>query len=210
VDYVIKELSNKTPFVLVQNVFDENELDSIHKELDFLQSRENLWLDPKDSGAAKDLENMPLKKNKGIWVNSIYANPEASAILTNNMKLYNSGVAQQIAMEHSWFEYFLHNAEFTTLLSYYEDSDHYKPHRDHAVLTTLTWLYKEPKKFEGGDLILNDEATVACTNNMTLIIPSTCMHEVTPILLEEEARGQGLGRYTITTFISVKPTAVES
>jgi len=209
VDYVIKELSNKTPFVLVQNVFDENELDSIHKELDFLQSRENLWLEPKDSGAAKDLENMLLKKNKGIWVNSIYANPEASAILTNNMKLYNSGVAQQIAMEHSWFEYFLHNAEFTTLLSYYEDSDHYKPHRDHAVLTTLTWLYKEPKKFEGGELILNDEATVACTNNMTLIIPSTCMHEVTPILLEEEARGQGLGRYTITTFISVKP-AVES
>lgn len=208
-DYVIKELSNKTPFVLVQNVFDENELDSIHKELDFLQSRENLWLEPKDSGAAKDLENMLLKKNKGIWVNSIYANPEASAILTNNMKLYNSGVAQQIAMEHSWFEYFLHNAEFTTLLSYYEDSDHYKPHRDHAVLTTLTWLYKEPKKFEGGELILNDEATVACTNNMTLIIPSTCMHEVTPILLEEEARGQGLGRYTITTFISVKP-AVES
>lgn len=204
-DYVIKELSNKTPFVLVQNVFDENELDSIHKELDFLHSRESLWLEPEDSGAARDFDNAPLKKNKGIWVNSIYANPEASSILTNNMKLYNSGVAQQIAMEHSWFEYFIHNAEFTTLLSYYEDSDHYKAHRDHAVLTTLTWIYKEPKKFQGGDLILNDEATIACTNNVTLILPSTCMHEVTPILLEEEARGQGLGRYTITTFISVKP-----
>lgn len=205
-DYVIKELSNKTPFVLVQNVFDEDELDSIYKELDFLQSREALWLEPKDSGAALDSENTPLKKNKGVWINSIYANTEASAILTNNMKLYNSGVAQQIAMEHSWFEYFLYNAEFTTLLSYYEDSDHYKPHRDHAVLTTLTWVYKEPKAFSGGDLVLNDEATVACSNNVTLIIPSTCMHEVTPILMEDSWKNQGLGRYTITTFISVKQT----
>lgn len=201
----IAELSNKAPFALIQNLYSEEELSSIFAELDYLQTRKGLWLDPNKSGSAKDLETEELlKKNKCIWLNHIYKNNEASAVLTSNMKLYSSGAAKQLAESHYMFEYLIHNSQFSTLLSYYEDSDSYKAHRDQSVLTTLTWFYKEPKVFQGGDMVLNSEATVECLNSLMLIIPSTVLHEVTPIVLPSEYQNQGLGRYTITTFVTVK------
>lgn len=201
----IAELSNKAPFALIQNLYSEEELSSIFAELDYLQTRKGLWLDPDKSGSAKHLETEELlKKNKCIWLNHIYKNNEASAVLTSNMKLYSSGAAKQLAESHYMFEYLIHNSQFSTLLSYYEDSDSYKAHRDQSVLTTLTWFYKEPKVFQGGDMVLNSEATVECLNSLMLIIPSTVLHEVTPIILPSEYQDQGFGRYTVTTFVTVK------
>jgi len=201
----IGELSNKAPFVLIQNLYTEEEISQIMAELDYLQTRKNLWVGPEKSGSAKDKDTEELLKNNScIWLNHVYKNNDASAILTSNMKLYSSGLAKQLAESHYIFEYLIHNSEFTTLLSYYEDSNRYKPHRDQSVLTTLTWFYKEPKKFEGGDFILNSEATIDCVNNLMLIIPSTVMHEVTPVVLPSEYQNQGFGRYTVTTFVTVK------
>jgi len=198
----VLNLPDGSPFAIIKDLYSEAEKDSILKELDYLQSRRPLWLDPEHSGTAKDQENTPLKFNKCIWMNTLYKTNEASAILTNNLKIYSDGIAARIAQENPWFKYLIYNSEFTTLLSYYENQEHYKSHRDSSVLTTLTWFYKEPKSFEGGDLVLEKETTVKCTSNTMVIIPSTTLHEVTPILLPEESRSQGLGRYTITTFVT--------
>lgn len=202
--HTISSLPDGSPFALIQNMYSESEHKEIMAELRYLYSRKNLWLDPEDSGTAKDTStNENLKNNKCIWLNQIYKTLDASAILTYNMKLYKSGFAKTLASEHPWFKYLIYNSEFTTLLSYYENSEYYKAHRDRSVLTTLTWFYEEPKKFEGGNLILEENATVECINNAMLIIPSTTLHEVTPIILSENDLNQGLGRYTITTFVSI-------
>ena len=202
-EYEIKELQNKTPYVYIKNLYSEEELSELFSELDYLQSRPSIWLDPEASGSAMTPENTPLKANKGLWINHLYKQEGVSAILSHNMKIYSTGLAQKIAIEHSWFEYLLINSRFSTLLSYYENNNHYKPHRDHAVLTTLTWLYKEPKKFEGGELTLNEEAKIPCENNSMLIFPSTCLHEVSPVLFKD-TNNKGMGRYTITTFVTLQ------
>ena len=204
-EYEIKELQNKTPYVYITNLYSEEELSELFSELDYLQSRPSIWLDPEASGSAMTPENDPLKQNKGIWMNHIYKQVEASAVLSHNMKIYSTGLAQKIAIEHSWFEYLLLNSRFSTLLSYYENNSHYKPHRDQAVLTTLTWLYKEPKQFEGGEITLNNEETLPCDSNSMIIFPSTCLHEVSPVLLNNTSE-KGMGRYTITTFVVLQET----
>ena len=204
-EYEIKELQNKTPYVYIKNVYSEEELSELFSELDYLQTRPSIWLDPEASGSAMTPENDPLKQNKGIWMNHIYKQDEASAILSHNLKIYSSGLAQKIAIEHSWFEYLILNSRFSTLLSYYENNNHYKPHRDQAVLTTLTWLYKEPKQFEGGEITLNEEDVLPCENNSMIIFPSTCIHEVSPVILKNP-ESKGMGRYTITTFVVLQET----
>ena len=207
-EYEIKELQNKTPYVYIKNLYSEEELSELFSELDYLQTRPSIWLDPEASGSAMTPENSPLKQNRGIWMNHIYKQVEASAILSHNMKIYDTGLAQKIAIEHSWFEYLLLNSRFSTLLSYYENNSHYKPHRDQSVLTTLTWLYKEPKQFEGGDLTLNQETKIPCENNSMIIFPSTCIHEVSPVLLNNTTE-KGMGRYTITTFVVLQESQTD-
>lgn len=198
----ITELSNKAPFAVIQNVYTENELSEILLELDYLISRPGIWKNPSDSGSAIDHEGNKLKKNKAIFLNLLYSDTNASAILTNNMKFCsNDQVLTGLLQSHAWFEYVLHNSEYTTLLSYYEESDYYEAHRDKSVLTALTWVYKEPKSFEGGNLILNNEATIECTNNMTVLFPSVVLHEVTPVVMKSHASDRGMGRFTITNFI---------
>jgi len=198
----VLNLPDGSPFAIIKDLYNPEEQESLLKELDYLQSRKSLWLDPEDSGTAQDQGKNPLKSNKCIWMNSLYKNSEASAILTNNLKIYNDGIAAHIAEEHSWFKYLLYNSEFTTLLSYYENEGHYKAHRDSSVLTTLTWFYKEPKLFDGGDLVLENEKIIKCSSNTMVIIPSTTLHEVTPIILESSNINKGLGRYTVTTFVT--------
>ena len=199
-NYEIKELKNKTPYAYITDLYSEEELSELFSELDYLQSRPSIWLDPEKSGSAMTPDNTPLKQNRGIWMNHIYKQDNASAILSHNMKIYETGLAQNLATEHSWFEYLILNSRFSTLLSYYENNNHYKPHRDQAVLTTLTWLYKEPKQFEGGEITLNNEDIVPCDNNSMIIFPSTCIHEVSPVVMKN-TDSIGMGRYTITTFV---------
>ena len=208
-EYEIKELTNKTPYVYIKDLYSEEELSELFLELDYLQSRQGIWLDPEQSGSAMTPDKIPLKNNKGLWINNLYKQVEVSAILSHNMKLYSSGLAQTLALEHSWFEYLIQNSRFSTLLSYYENSAEYKPHRDRSVLTTLTWLYKEPKQFQGGKLTLNDEVGFDCQSNSMLIFPSTCIHEVSPVILEETEK-PGMGRYSITTFVTLEESQTDS
>ena len=61
-EYEIKELQNKTPYVYIKNVYSEEELSEIFSELDYLQTRPSIWLDPEASGSAMTPENNPLKQ----------------------------------------------------------------------------------------------------------------------------------------------------
>ena len=88
-----------------------------------------------------------------------------------------------------------------TQVGYYENNDEYGLHHDHSVVTSLTWLYKEPKKFTGGDLYIGDsEIKIECVNNRTLVFPSMIRHKVNTIHMEEEHLNQRLGRYCISQF----------
>ena len=91
------------------------------------------------------------------------------------------------------------------MLFYYEDSDYYAPHRDDSVITILNWDYKEPKSFEGGDIVFPfyDNYKINIDRRTTLLFPSAISHEVEAVKMEQEDLGQQKGRYVLTTFANI-------
>ena len=63
-------------------------------------------------------------------------------------------------------------------------------------------MYKQPKLFEGGNLILTDYGyQFEPWFNRTYIMPGVVEHEVTEVTMKAEDCGKGLGRYCISNFI---------
>ena len=91
------------------------------------------------------------------------------------------------------------------LISYYEESNYYESHADHSTMTFLFWIWDESdgKKFTGGNLKFTDfNIEIECKNNCGVLFPGPINHEVTKIEMPEEYKGQGLGRFAISEFIS--------
>lgn len=69
--------------------------------------------------------------------------------------------------------------------------------------TAIIWFFKEPKRFEGGNLRLTElNETIECMHNRLIIFPSYYSHEVDELKLDEKYRNKGLGRFSITHFYS--------
>jgi len=93
------------------------------------------------------------------------------------------------------------------LVSYYEDNDYYKPHHDTFSFTCLIWMVREPRKFTGGDFILNEpDIEIKLKNNRMVLFPCSYLHEVTPINFTEKVPEEmGWGRFTLTHFYYAVP-----
>ncbi len=84
----------------------------------------------------------------------------------------------------------------------YPQGGKYHPHRDafgavNRVLTAVIYLHKEPKRFQGGDILLHDEpeddrkspawfTRYVPAANSVIFFPSTCLHEVTQVFNDAE------------------------
>ena len=90
------------------------------------------------------------------------------------------------------------------LVNYYEDEDYYQPHSDDATITAITFFYKTPKYFDGGDLILEEKLNVECVSNRCVIFPSITLHAVSKIKLDQSQQLLNYGRFSITQFLSYK------
>ena len=90
-----------------------------------------------------------------------------------------------------------------SLLSYYDDGAYYLPHHDNTVVSIISWLWKEPKRFEGGDFVFEDyKLTIKCKHNSAVAFPGTTLHGVTPITMEDQYKDEGLGRYSLSHFLN--------
>lgn len=203
-DHIDIELKSGIPVQIINNLYNDEELRLIWEELEFLTYPHKL-LGPNDTNSAT--ENGVIQKNNlGIFLDDIWQNRNLSNILMMNRKIFENNM-EVLRRSSSWFfQNFTCNTD-TTLLSYYENNDYYKPHYDLAVVTVLTWFFREPKCFDGGDLILWDQDekhVIEVMNNRTVVIPSFLIHEVTPISMKEQYQGQKLGRYCMTQFLGYK------
>ena len=185
------------PHIIVDDLYNENELSMIWEELNFI-CRPNKMDLPSKSESAFDGDEI-LKKNKLIWVDQIYTNRKYSNILDLNRKTFTT-----ISHDHWLFKNF-NASQDTTLISYYENENYYKKHVDSAILTCLTWFYKEPKRFEGGDVIFsieNKEKIVKIKNNKCVIFPSMIHHAVINVKMGEKYTGNLNGRICMTQFLT--------
>lgn len=189
----------KEPFeyIIIDDTYTEEELKLIFLELNFW-SDSNKLMDPEHTASAKWPDGTSKKKNKGLFLDDAYTNRNYSNILKLNRKIYEIQTEQPSVILN-----FLKDSNYdSTLISYYENLDCYKAHKDSSIITAVTYLYKQPKAFEGGDLLITDYGIAfEPWFNRTYIMFGVLEHEVIEIKMNNKDCGKGLGRYCISNFI---------
>lgn len=187
------------PAIIIDGFYDNAELELINSELDELSSHTegNPFFNKEESfNAVKDL-----KDNKSLFLDNYYSGRRhESRILSFNRKLFPilNDLKENVSKDN-WFFGNLVIEDDYTLISYYDDGGHFLPHRDKNILTSLTWLFNQPKKFTGGDLTFPDYDTqVECVYNRMIAFPGMIRHEVDRLSLPSDVNSHG--RWCITQF----------
>ena len=193
------------PYVLIDDFYDQSELDRIWEELDYLCNPKRMGRSSIERGAAANIYSdgteQSIKNTWDMFLDTFFISRDSSNILEINRKLIN----QEIFKNHPhWlFNHLDALNEDNTQILYYENNDEYKPHRDLARLTGITWFYREPKKFTGGNLRFpRFDMEIECKHNRVILFPSSIHHGVDKVSMEEKDMGKKLGRFTMTQFLS--------
>jgi Rps23 Pro-64 3,4-dihydroxylase Tpa1-like proline 4-hydroxylase len=188
------------PYIEIENFYTSEELNLIWEEIDFLYYDHKI---ERSTGSAK-MSGKPLKSNRCIYLDELYKqNRHLSNILTLNRKLYSNNF-KLFKSHKSWFFQSVQGTSDYTAFSFYENGDHYLPHKDAYYITSLFWTFKEPKKFVGGDFVFSQyDHKIEVQNNKMLIFPSQITHHVTPVLMDNEYCNQKMGRVCISHFLQV-------
>ena len=188
------------PFAVIDNFFNDFEREKILTELEFIRPH---LAGPGGSGGAVSEQGEQLKFNSSLWLTDFYSDPLKSSIYNLTRQYQDPDLLFEIGQK-TWFPRMLNayqKIEAIQLL-YYESNSSYDTHIDTAFLTFLYWIYKEPRKFEGGDLVLEEDSRIECKPNRLLIFPSFAKHRVTPVKMTE--RADGYGRYCISNFVHLQ------
>tara|TARA_B100000029_G_scaffold501398_1_gene574676 strand:- start:545 stop:1207 length:663 start_codon:yes stop_codon:yes gene_type:complete len=191
------------PYIIVDDIYTEEELEVLWKWFDLLHPR---LMSGDKTGSAKHFGELR-KKNNGIFITHEELKEAGNTahvpdIIEVNRKTF--GLINQLKDSVDYNQWWIKNiltCEDRTLVSYYEDSDYYKKHNDCAEITALTWFYREPKRYEGGDFKFSDYGIpIECKNNRTLIFPSMIHHEVSEVKMKRKYKGKKLGRWVMSQF----------
>jgi Rps23 Pro-64 3,4-dihydroxylase Tpa1-like proline 4-hydroxylase len=190
------------PYLVIDNWFSEKELNSIWKELEFYSEREKLARSEDNlTVTPTDLQKNPLAFSYRIYLDNFYKfeKRNISTILNCQKKFQTLDFYDKIKSIPMARQFPNTNGD-TSQVSYYENGDHFKSHYDVFQFTILIWLFKEPKKFEGGDLLFDElNEKIEVKNNRLLFFPSYYIHSVDEIKMQNDIN-IGYGRYCITHF----------
>ena len=210
----VKAYKEPFPHLIIENFYDEKELELIWEELKYY-TKPNKLLEVKDYMGVSGYTNA-----KAIELDSVYLNftkiqnptnlkvnyRNLSNILTVNRKLFTNEITKEYAQIHDCCNVILYTNIDNTKLRYYHDGEYYKPHID-VMFHTLAFSYfhKEPKSFSGGELYFpyyNYE--FPCHNNTIIIFPAWVEHGVREVEIKNSDYYDGLGRYAITSFLKTE------
>tara|TARA_Y100000592_G_scaffold94511_1_gene159407 strand:- start:1010 stop:1666 length:657 start_codon:yes stop_codon:yes gene_type:complete len=193
------------PVLFIDNYYSSDEEKLIWKELDFyLSNHKNTFIRTEKT---RDVAQFEDGNPKGIAyrvpISTMY-DPEflkcSSIFNLYNKQKTNHFKKLILDTFHNSRVFFTSNTD-STVLTYYEENDKYDCHYDNSTFTTLIWFYKQPKKFNGGDLILEESGVqLECLHNRMVIFPGYYAHEVTPVKWIDKVDEFGWGRFTITHF----------
>lgn len=193
---------DKYKVIILDNFYEPHEYVDILDECLFLSKRDKMKL-PEETGTALSEQKKPLKKNKALFLDSEFKNRNTSDILYHNRKIFNNLIADELAKIDIYYRYLKLCESDTTLVSYYENEGYYDSHSDASVITCITWIFKEPKSFSGGNIFFEDDKnnSINCVNNRTIFFPSFLNHSIDKVMMDESKIGLGFGRFSITNFI---------
>jgi len=189
------------PHLIYHNFYDDDELELIWEELKFLTKPDKL-VEAKDFGGVVDKTN-----SHALALDDVFRNyRKVSNILTVNRKLFRNDVMQPFADLHGCCRIANHSNYDITKIRYYHNGEYYEPHTDMPFqYLAFSYFYKEPKKFEGGDLFFPQyDYELSCENNSMIIFPGWVEHGVKKVQIENSDYFQGYGRYCISSFFGFK------
>jgi Rps23 Pro-64 3,4-dihydroxylase Tpa1-like proline 4-hydroxylase len=191
--YIINE---PVPYLLMEDVYSEEELKLVHQELEFLHPK----LQNPEFTESASITGDVIKNNTGIFLDSVYLNRNFSDILRINRKFFRQEVFDLAALCHPSLRLIQTSKRDSTLISYYDNGDYYKPHIDSSTISIVGWVYKEPKNFTGGDFFFSDyNIKVEPKNNSFIMFLSCYKHEVDEVIMTDSNKYFS-GRFSITTF----------
>jgi hypothetical protein len=194
--------------VVIDNFYTEEQLKEIMLELKWLTKPAVLCREDKLSSAV-DESGFSLTSKTGVFLEQVFKNWEHSAIIKYGFEQMSTDIFKtNILKYNTLFKTIFACNSRTHLVSYYENADYYKKHTDVAVFTLLNYFYKEPKQFDGGDIILHSynsekKATIEIKNNRVVLIASATTHEVSEIKSKLNNTLSGNGRYCSATFFNI-------
>ena len=192
------------PHIIINNLYTEEELRLIWRELEFYTHPGKL-LEAEGFGGVVGKTN-----SHAIVLNDLY-NPNAIGVISNivrinqdNKKYFNDYV-EKFSKIHDCCSGFVDWDQSTTKVRYYHDGEYYIPHRD----TSYSWLlfsyfHKKPKKFTGGELFFPDyDYEYNCDHNSAILIPGWVKHGVKEVKIDNSDYYDGYGRYAVTLFHNI-------
>jgi len=192
---------DKLPIAIIDNFYTNEELNLLGVEINFLLSGNDKFLSAELSNSALDpVTNKPLRRSKTIVLDKVYIDRNISNILAVSNKIFDDEIIKLLVKEHGFFRFLKHSNQDCTKLHLYLDNDGYDKHTDGSVITSLSWLFDNPKNFEGGDLEIENSINIECVFNRTVLIPSLLLHKVTDIKI---LNNEHSGRFCIAKFIGV-------
>jgi Rps23 Pro-64 3,4-dihydroxylase Tpa1-like proline 4-hydroxylase len=158
-----------------------------------------LLLTPDNTASAVGNNKQLLKRNHGAFIEE-----KSSSVVEIDYKIIkDKSILSSIIQYNSLYRMLTSMNKTSTLLSYYTDGDYYETHTDAAMFTMIVWIYKEPKIFSGGELILygpdNKEIKIECLNNRVVLFPSCTPHSVSKVTMPDI---HDAGRFCVTHFFN--------
>jgi hypothetical protein len=196
--------------VVIDNFYSEEQLKEIMLELKWLTKPSIMMDHNRLSSAVDEYTLKPLTSKKGVFLETIFKDWMHSALISYPMENFTkSDVKAKLLEFNSLFKIIYHCDSRTHLLSYYENSDYYKPHKDGTVFTVLNYFFTEPKKFDGGNIRLFSDtsdkiADIEIKHNRIILIPGATRHEVTKLTSKLNNSFSGDGRYCNAVFLNLR------
>ena len=206
-DWEVKIINDNPtfPFIVIDNWYNEAEEKAVWKELDFLSSY-NTILRAENTIVARNSDGSPRSKAFRWYHSELFNNTEMYPEGVSNIKRFQ--YKQKTKEFHNFMgqclpygRSFLSTNRDSTMLSYYEEDDHYDAHHDTFAWTQCTWFVREPRLFTGGDFDFPESGfEVKLKHNRTVFFPCCFLHRVSPVKFHTQPSNIGFGRYTITHF----------
>jgi hypothetical protein len=200
-------LQEPFPHVIIKNVYSENELRLIWRELEFLTEKYKFKPGSEDGSTGTTLTGINSSQNFGLTLDTVYLDRKISDILTITSKLADDQLVNKICEVSPLVGHLKRCNTVCTKVKYYESNNYYRGHFDLSRFSFLTYLFKQPKQFIGGDLYFDEyDYIIEIENNMTVFFVGSIIHSSKEVKLNSDVQPwTGGGKYCITQFVDYFP-----
>ena len=190
------------PHIVFHNFYTDEELDLLWEEFNFYTKSKKLFDVEEYKGVVGKTEA------KALHLDSVYTGKYR--VLSNILEVSRKVLDKDILKPFSEISDCCTLAKFAnydhTKVRYYHNGDYYKPHTDtYFEFLAFSYFFKEPKRFEGGNLIFPKyDYEFSCDHNSLIIMPAWVEHGVSEVSIKDSDYYDGYGRYAITHFFGCK------